>query len=113
MSSDVWVRDRDRPFGTLLSYCGTYLHPEVYYSGMRSLVYACNLPEDEQHPDTKQFLVELERVIVGDAEGLAEDALFKAAEYDDGSDEAFVTRVWTEIFPGKPLPTRDLGPGSD
>ncbi len=103
--SDIWVRDREKPFGTLLSYCRTYLHPDDYYGGLEQLRYACNLPEAEQLADTKQFLVELRRVIVGDTEGLPKGALSKAAQYDDGSDDAFVKRVWTELFPGEPLPT--------
>lgn len=33
---------------------------------------------------------------------------FKACYYEDGSEEAFVRRLWTDLFPGEPLPTRGL-----
>lgn len=107
MSKDEsWVRDRDEPFGTLLSYCRTYLHPEIYYDNFETLKYACSLPEEEQNVDTKQFKVELRRVAAGDREGLPDGALSKAAEYDDGSEEKFVRRLWTEVFPDEPLPVK-------
>lgn len=105
--SSVWVRDADKPFGTLLSYCSTYLHPDVYYGGLEDLKLQTGKPEDEWAPETKQFVAELKRVIVGDRDGLPEDAIFKACYYDDGSDEAFVKRVWGELFPNEPLPTKD------
>ncbi|MBM7791380.1 hypothetical protein [Tenggerimyces flavus] len=104
--TDTWVRGGDKPFGTLLSYCGTYLHPDDYYGGLEQLRLQVSVPEEERHPDTKQFLVELRRVIVGDTEGLPKDALFEAAQYDDGSDDAFVKRVWAQLFPDEPLPTK-------
>jgi hypothetical protein len=105
--TDSWVRDRDKPFATLLSYCGTYLHPDVYYGGLEQLKYACSLPEEEQNIDTKQFIAELRRVIVGDRDELPKDAIFKACYYDDGSEEKFVKRLWSELFPNEPLPTKD------
>ena len=104
--SSVWVRDGDKPFGTLLSYCGTYLHPDVYYDGIEDLKLQCSKADADLAPETKQFKSELRRVIVGDRDELPKDALFKACYYEDGSEEAFVTRLWTELFPDEPLPTK-------
>ncbi|MBM7791379.1 hypothetical protein [Tenggerimyces flavus] len=78
------MRDREKPFGTLLGYCRTYVHPEVYYDAFETLKYACSLPEEEQNVDTKQFKVELRRVVVGD----------RAAAMD-------------RTVPDEPLPTKE------
>lgn len=107
--SSVWVRNGDKPFGTLLSHCRTYIHPEVYYDNFETLKYACGFPEGEMDEITKQFKDELRRVIVGDRDELAKGALSKAAEYDDGSEEKFVKRLWTELFPDEPLPLPTKG----
>jgi hypothetical protein len=51
--------------------------------------------------------VELRRVLVGDRDELPKDAIFKACYYDDGSEEKFLKRLWSELFPNEPLPTKD------
>jgi hypothetical protein len=103
--SSPWVRDGEKPFGTLLSHLGTYVHPEVHYKNFPVLKQACGRPV--LSAVTMRFKDELRQVIVGDRDELPEGAIAKAAEYDDGSEEAFVKRLWTELFPDEPLPTKD------
>lgn len=102
-----WVAEPDQPFATLLSYARTYLHPEVYNDAFDDLRYLVGLPEERQDPDTRRFKAELRLVILGRTEGLPPGALSEAAEYDDGDQDAFVRRVWRELFPGEPLPDRE------
>jgi hypothetical protein len=50
------------------------------------------------------FKDELRRVLTGDTEGLHPDAIFTAACYGDGTDEAFTRRLWRQLYPGEPVP---------
>jgi len=104
VTEERWVTDPDRPFATLLSYARTYLHPEVYNDAIEDLRHLTRRPDDRQDPDTLRFKAELRRVIVGDTDGLPDGALSEAAEYDDGSQDAFARRLWLELFPDDPLP---------
>ena len=105
-----WVAGSDHRFATLLSYARTYLHPEVYNDAIDDLRYLLRQPEERQDPDTRRFKAELRMVILGQTEGLAPGALSEAAEYDDGDQDAFVRRLWRELFPNEPLPDRTLAP---
>lgn len=105
-----WVAEPGRPFATLLSYARTYLHPEVYNDAIDDLRYLVGLPEEQQDPDTRRFKAELRLVILGQTDGLPPGALSEAAEYDDGDQDAYVRRLWRELFPGEPLPDRAPAP---
>ncbi|WP_385928129.1 hypothetical protein [Tenggerimyces flavus] len=100
------VKNRDEPFATLISYAGKFFHPERTPRLVETLRTAVHRPIEDQNIDARTFVQELRRALSGDTEGLPEDALFDVTHYGDGSDEAFLKRVWEEIFPEEPLPAR-------
>lgn len=106
MSISAWETDPDSPFSTLLSMCNSWLYPEnpdpeAAYEEFKELIR--NNPDS---PRLQKFKAEMRRVLEGDTEGLHPKALFYAASYDDGSDEAFLTRLWTDLYPDEPVPTK-------
>jgi hypothetical protein len=46
---------------------------------------------------------EFRRLLSGELDKLPEYALFTAAEYEDGSDEAFLRRLWHQIYGDEPV----------
>jgi hypothetical protein len=103
---ESWVENRDKPFATLISYAATYFTPENTPRQIERLRTAVNRPTEDQDIDARTFVQELRRALSGDTEGLPKDALFDVTHYWDGSDEAFLKRVWETIFPEEPLPIR-------
>lgn len=103
---ESWVRNRDKPFGTLISFAGTYFTPENTPSSVERLHRAVHRPIEDQNIDTRTFVKELRQALSGDTAGLPKDALFDVTHYADGDDETFLKRIWEEIFPEEPLPTR-------
>ncbi len=82
----------DGPYSSFLNIMQSYLHPDSYY------------PEDLQEearqtdsPTWAKFKSDF-REIIADPTVLPEHALFTAAGYEDGTDEAFLARVWREIY---------------
>ncbi len=103
---ESWVENRDEPFATLVSYAATFFHPEKTPRLVEGLRTAVHRAIEDQNIDTRTFVKELRQALSGDTAGLPDEALWEAAEYSDGTDEAFLKRVWEEIFPEEPLPTR-------
>ena len=100
------VENRDAPFATLIQYAATFFHPERTPRLVDSLRTAVHRPIEDQNVDARTFVEELRRALSGDTEGLPEDALWEVTHYGDEDDQAFLRRVWEEIFPEEPLPTR-------
>ena len=97
-----WLDEQDAPFRTLLCVVGTYCHPEAGPDAYGDLIrLARTRPDDEE---MRQFKDELRRVLTGDTEGLHPDAVFTAACYNDGTDQAFLSRLWRHLYPGEPVP---------
>lgn len=103
---ESWVKNRDHPFATLVDFAATFFHPESTPRLVDTSRTAVQRPIDEQGIDTRTFVQELRQALSGDTAGLPAEALWEAAEYSDGTDEAFLKRIWEEIFPDEPLPTR-------
>lgn len=108
---ESWVKNRDQPFATLIDYAATFFHPESTPRLIDTLRTAVRRPIEEQGIDTRTFVKELRQALSGDTAGLPDEALWEAAEYSDGTDEAFLKRVWEEIFPEEQLPTRPASEG--
>jgi hypothetical protein len=104
--NDYYLRDKNAPFALFLSTVDTYLHPE---SGMTVDDLAEWVHYPEQTDEMIRFKDEFRRLLSGELDALPEYALFTAAAYDDGSDEAFLRRLWHELYgdepvqPGKPV----------
>lgn len=95
-ASEGLRRSPDTPFATLLDIAETYCHPEAWegaYEQLRRL--ARERPDD---PEMVRLKNELRAAIV-DPSQVPRDDLFHAAEYDDGSGEKFLTRLWRDLYP--------------
>lgn len=101
MSIPFWQENPDAPFATLLSVIAGACHPEAWdeaYEDLRRIA--------REHPDTERmtrFKSELETAI-RDPSQIPRADLFDAAQYDDGSPEKFLARLWRDLYPNEPLP---------
>jgi hypothetical protein len=80
-----WARNPQGPFATLIGVAATYCHPEAYDGAYEALIMRARsaAPEDEEI-----------RVF--------RDELSKAVEYDDGSAQAFLRRLWRDLYGDEP-----------
>lgn len=104
MSIPHWQEHPDAPFATLLGVAATYCHPEAWegaYGQLQRL--ARDRPDD---PEMVRFKAELSAAIAAPSQAPHAD-LSDAAEYDDGCADAFLARVWRDLYPGEPLPIRE------
>lgn len=86
----------DPPFVLLLEIVETYCHPEASDDSYDELKQVVHLPERD--PIFDRFKEQLAEAI-RDPRQLPEGALFRAAVYDDGSDEKFLARLWRDLYP--------------
>lgn len=98
--SSYWLDDSDAPYATFLSTIETYLHPE---SGQLDVLKRFAKRSDK--PNSVQFKKEF-REVIADPSVLPKWALFSAAEFSDGSEEAFLARIWRELY-GDESPASD------
>lgn len=88
-----WNREPDAPYATLLRVIERYLHPE-HYADIEMLRDAVTHTESDMMRVFKQEL----REVVRDPGVLPKGALAEAAEYEDGSERAFLDRLWRELY---------------
>lgn len=98
-SGKYWRDNPDTPFGVLLDTVEAYCHPEAYDEAYDDLI--CRVREDDE--GVRRFKEQLGAAL-RDPAALPEDALFTAAQYGDGSDEAFLRRLWRDLYPDEPIP---------
>ena len=92
MASFYWERHPDGPFATLIAVATTYLDPENYDLGELK-----SLAKREDDEEMQTFKSEL-REALRDPSQLPGDELFESVEYTDGSDEAFLSRLWRDLY---------------
>ncbi len=97
MAPFYWERHPDGPFVTLITVATTYLHPENY--DLDSLK---ELAKREDNKKMRVFKSEL-REALKDPSQLPGEELSESVEYDDGSDEAFLSRLWRDLYGDEPL----------
>jgi hypothetical protein len=97
-------RHPDGPFATLIAVAGTYCHPEAYDDGYADLVSRAQSPQAGDD-EIGVLTAELRDALAGPGQ-LPGDELCDAVEDSDGSDEAFLRRLWRDLFPGEPVPGR-------
>ena len=97
MASFYWERHPDGPFVTLIAVAATYLNPENY-----DLDCLKELAKREDDEEMRVFKREL-REALKDPGKLPGDELSESVEYDDGSDEAFLRRLWHDLYGDEPL----------
>lgn len=102
MTKRFWQDAPDAPFATLLGVVEGSCHPEAWEDAYEHLQRIAR-----EHPDTAEmtrFKAEL-RQAIQDPGQIPDGALYRAAQYDDGSDANFLARLWRDLYPGEPLPT--------
>lgn len=92
-----WKRHPHGPFATLIRITTTYLHPEA--DDPESLQ---RLGKREDDPEMRVFKAELRQAIT-DPDQLPGDELFDHVQYDDGSDDAFLRRLWRDLYGDEPV----------
>ena len=97
MASFYWERHPDGPFAILIAVATTYLDPENY--DLDSLK---RLAKREDREEMRVFKSEL-REALRDPSQLPDDELWESVEYHDGSDEAFLRRLWHDLYGDEPL----------
>jgi hypothetical protein len=97
-----WRDNPDAPFAALLDTVEAYCHPEAYDEAYDDLSARANRGRDSVIQKFKDQL----RAALLDPEALPKGALYKAAQYDDGSDMAFLRRLWQDLYPDEPVPGR-------
>jgi hypothetical protein len=95
-----WARNPQGPFATLIGVAATYCHPEAYDGAIADLVSRARsaAPEDEE---IHVFRTEL-REALADPSQLPDNELFKAVRFSDGSNEAFLRRLWRDLYGDAP-----------
>jgi len=93
-----WERHPDGRFATIILIATTYLDPENYH-----LEALQRLAAREGDPEMQVFKAD-PRQALRDPGLLPGDELFEAVEYADGSDEAFLRRLWRDLYGDEPLP---------
>ena len=94
-----WLKDKEAPFATLLSVIQASCHPEVYYDNYQDLVDAARDPQPGDR--MRRFKEEL-RAAMADPSQIPTGALSQAAQYDEGSDDKFLHRLWHDLYGDEP-----------
>ncbi|MGH3156120.1 MAG: hypothetical protein ACRDNF_06040 [Streptosporangiaceae bacterium] len=95
-------RDPNSPFAFFLTVINTYLHPESTYNVDDLAEW---LRDGEPQEEIIRFKDEFRSMLTSDLDKLPPHALSTAAEYEDGSDEAFLQRLWHELYSDEPVQT--------
>jgi len=91
-----WARKPRPPFATLIAVAATYCHPEAYDGAYQDLIDRARSaePGDEEIRIFKHELGEA----LADPDRLPDDELFKAVDYGEGSDQAFLRRLRHDLY---------------
>jgi len=101
MQKRFWQDQPDAPYATLLGIIEAHCHPEMDEDAYPDLQRVAQQPDV---PRMNIFKRELREVII-DPSVIPPGSLEAASEYDDGSDEKFLARLWRDLYPDEPLPT--------
>jgi hypothetical protein len=93
-------RESDSSFATLIDIARTYCHPEAYEDAYDDLKVFAGRANDAR---VSLFKQELRRALIH-PERVPQAELSKAAQYDDGSAEKFLRRLWRDLYPDEPVP---------
>lgn len=102
MDQPYWIRHPDGPFTTLIAVATTYLHPEADDpEGLQERA-------KDDDPEMRVFKDELRQAITHpDQVPLGE--LSSHVQYDDGSPEKFLRRLWRDLYGDEPVTGSGLG----
>jgi hypothetical protein len=100
VSAFYWERHPDGPFATLIAVAATYCGPDAYDGAYQDLVRRAR-EADADDDEMRVFKAEL-RHALADPAALPDEELSEAVEYDDGTDERFLRRVWRDLYGEEP-----------
>jgi hypothetical protein len=100
MDQPYWIRHPDGPFVTLIAVATTYLHPEADELELLQE----RAEGDDSDPEMRTFKAELRQAITH-PDQVPRDELSSHVEYDDGSPEAFLRRLWRDLYGDEPVTT--------
>jgi hypothetical protein len=98
MNALYWERHPDGLFATLIRVAATYCHPEQELDAYDDLKRLAGRKGDEE---MQVFKAEL-RQAIEDPSRLPGDELSREVQYDDGSAEKFLRRLWRDLYGGEP-----------
>jgi hypothetical protein len=101
VSAFYWERHPDGPFATLIAVAATYCSPDTCDGAYEDLVHRAGV-SDADDEEMRIFKAELRRALA-DPGALPDDELSAAVEYDDGSDERFLRRLWRDLYGDEPV----------
>ena len=99
MTGFYWERHPSGPFATLIAFAATYCSPDADaddYDRLKRLV------KREDNEQMQVFKAELRQALT-DPSQLPAGELDDAVEYDDGSDEKFLRRLWHNLYGDEPI----------
>ena len=99
MTGFYWERHPSGPFATLIAVAATYCSPDADaddYDRLKRLV------KREDNEQMQVFKAELRQALT-DPSQLPAGELDEAVEYDDGSDEKFLRRLWHDLYGNEPI----------
>jgi hypothetical protein len=88
------------PFATLITVAATYCSPDADHGAYDDLISRARTPEPDDE-EIGAFKTELQQALA-DPGQLPGDELFHAVDYGDGSDEAFLRRLWHDLYGDQP-----------
>ena len=98
VSGFYWEPYPGGPFVTLIAVAAAYCSPDAYDGAYDDLISRVRAP-DPGDEEIRAFTAEL-RQALADPGQLPGGELSAAVEYDDGSDEAFLRRLWHDLSGG-------------
>jgi hypothetical protein len=102
MNQPYWIRHPDGPFVTLIAVATTYLHPEA-----DELELLQERAKDDDDPEMRVFKAELRQAIIH-PDQVPRAELSSHVQYDDGSPEKFLRRLWRDLYGDEPVTVTGL-----
>lgn len=99
MSPFYWERQPGGPFVTLIAVATTYCSPDADDDAYDALKRRARRDNDDE---MRVFKAEL-REALADPGKLPGDELSESVEFSDGSDEAFLRRLWRDLYGDEPV----------
>jgi hypothetical protein len=98
MNQPYWIQQPDGPFVTLIAVATTYLHPEADELELLQE----RAKDDDSDPEMRVFKAELRQAITH-PDQVPRAELSSHVQYDDGSPEKFLRRLWRDLYGDEPV----------
>ncbi len=98
MNQPYWIRHPDGPFVTLIAVATTYLHPEADQLELLQE----RAKDDDSDPEMRVFKAELREALTH-PDQVPRAELSSHVQYDDGSPEKFLRRLWRDLYGDEPV----------